>query len=875
MTFMPKFLLILLAVCSRLVSASPLPRFIPGEYLNDEFLMMNRAQEAPAVDGDLSDACWKGAVELYPFSTLGGGGALSLLQTKVKVCWDEMGFYVAYHCIQPDMELARRRGDHLEIFWMPLYPDKPPHFNHATSLLMMAHGRPEEFHYQQGYGGMGGRGGLYFRNDTGVKSAGRTGDDWWTWEAFFPYKALTVHGLPPPDSKVAYWRIGFNRWSNFHGEIGWFGSMISSLNHQANHCPIFQLVKDREAPTVRLTHPLKGQAPGRFSVTVTNHGKLEKTYEVKVLLRNEPFDPTRKAMPDNQVADVFALKKGEQRSLDFRVPYQGWRNQYRVEVWGEPQKKNRKLYYRGLWYSLGEPLTHGWDAGIPSLGIIPEPREVSLEKGVFSLSGEIKVIAEPGASEDIYAAEFLGKPIGSLSNTWPSFKIMAKRMAEPPRERFIALGEPDKSPLVRKLLRKASLEDRLHVLNSQGYVLVIGRKSILIAGRSPAGTFYGVQTLRQLIVRNSGALQALTIVDWPDLDWRGAWHSFRVTPANIDLACLFKLNFGDLSLHEKKKHHFRPLSFNAHTWFGHTGGALVPPEKREPSSGREAIICPASECREELTARLDTSIRALGIHSADMDMVFVGADEASFGLDERCRKMINEKGAGWTVAHHFRDNMLAACRARGKRMACWADALLSFEDSLNYMPKDFHPVHWMYYPSAYSGGVDVLGKHKLPFVVSPMTRGENSFHFPQIWSREYNIATLARCAAHEKGKGIWLTTWGGGLDDDLLWYSYLLAAEYGWSPGPDLQSFRRKFGRMFYGSERAVDWLVGLERMTSLYLSKRKQDEKPSTFSDDSQKLSQMQKEMKEVINRKWYTSDKLETLLKVAREVSEAMDDF
>ena len=80
---------------------------------------------------------------------------------------------------------------------------------------------------------------------------------------------------------------------------------------------------------------------------------------------------------------------------------------------------------------------------------------------------------------------------------------------------------------------------------------------------------------------------------------------------------------------------------------------------------------------------------------------------------------------------------------------------------------------------------------------------------------------------------------------------------------------------MFYGSERAVDWLVGLERMTSLYLSKRKQDEKPSTFSDDSQKLSQMQKEMKEVINRKWYTSDKLETLLKVAREVSEAMDDF
>lgn len=250
------------ALFALVVEGWELPRFIPREYLNDEFFMMNRAVKAPQIDGELSDECWKEAVELCPFSTLGGGGSLAQLQTKVKLTWDTEGFYIAYHCEQPDMMLAGIRGDGLEIFFLPMYSNKPYHINNATSLTALAHWKPEDFHYQHIWGRMDGTGDVYFKKNSGVLSAGKRGRDYWNWEAKVPFKALAVRGLGPPDSRIRYWKIGCNRFSSFHGEISWYASLISSLNHQANHCPLFQLVGSGFSPIVRLMHPLKGKKPG-------------------------------------------------------------------------------------------------------------------------------------------------------------------------------------------------------------------------------------------------------------------------------------------------------------------------------------------------------------------------------------------------------------------------------------------------------------------------------------------------------------------------------------------------------------------------------------------------------------------------------------
>ncbi|MDP6506903.1 MAG: glycoside hydrolase family 20 zincin-like fold domain-containing protein, partial [Planctomycetota bacterium] len=407
---------------------------------------------------------------------------------------------------------------------------------------------------------------------------------WWTWEAKIEFKYLWTRGFDPPDpKKIQTWKVGFNRWSNFHGEIGWYGSMLSSLNHQTDHCPVFKLAGPGTAPKVQLTHPMLGEGPGRFSVSLRNLRTAEQTYRVKVLRRNEPFDPVLgEVSPLNaqgEEAGTVELKPGQDAKLDYQVPFKGWRNQYRVEVWDG----GKTPYFKSLWYSLGDDiLSHGWDSKRPQLGILPEPKQILMRKGKFSLAGTTTVLVDAASEADIFSAGYLSKPVGSLADKWPSFAVMEVKSNASLKGRCVLVGDVSGKLWMQDVLEKRGVRLPQIKLPPQGYVLDIGRDLIVIHGEGASGRFYGVQTLRQLMFQNRKAIPALRIADWPDLDWRGAWHTFTVNESNIDLACLFKMNVGALSFEQKKKYHFRPLSFTAHTWFGHTGGALVPPEKREP-----------------------------------------------------------------------------------------------------------------------------------------------------------------------------------------------------------------------------------------------------------------------------------------------------
>lgn len=100
-----------------------------------------------------------------------------------------------------------------------------------------------------------------------------------------------------------------------------------------------------------------------------NLGSKMTTFKIKTLLRTEPFDrDIRLANPLNSETGEISLRRDEERVLLYRVPYKGWRNQYRVEVW---DAEERVLYFRSIWYSLGEPLTYGWRRD--KLGILPQP----------------------------------------------------------------------------------------------------------------------------------------------------------------------------------------------------------------------------------------------------------------------------------------------------------------------------------------------------------------------------------------------------------------------------------------------------------------------------------------------------------------------
>ena len=105
------------------------------------------------------------------------------------------------------------------------------------------------------------------------------------------------------------------------------------------------------------------------------------------------------------------------------------------------------------------------------------------------------------------------------------------------------------------------LDDQQKSLGAEGYELTIAPQSVSLTAATPAGLFYGVQTIRQLLPASSeyeavlfqeprpATLPALHIRDWPRFAWRGAMldvarHFFSVEDVEryVDLLALHKMN---------------------------------------------------------------------------------------------------------------------------------------------------------------------------------------------------------------------------------------------------------------------------------------------------------------------------------------------
>lgn len=91
-------------------------------------------------------------------------------------------------------------------------------------------------------------------------------------------------------------------------------------------------------------------------------------------------------------------------------------------------------------------------------------------------------------------------------------------------------------------------------LGNEGYLMEVGEKKILIAAAGPAGIFYGIQSLKQLIPvagtkRMPLTIASVTIRDQPRFGWRGmhldvSRHFFPVPLVKryIDYLAMYKLN---------------------------------------------------------------------------------------------------------------------------------------------------------------------------------------------------------------------------------------------------------------------------------------------------------------------------------------------
>jgi hexosaminidase len=155
--------------------------------------------------------------------------------------------------------------------------------------------------------------------------------------------------------------------------------------------------------------------------------------------------------------------------------------------------------------------------------VIPQPVQLSPSDSVFTLAPSTRIVVWPEA-----------RGVGKYLQELLPFPLISDHTHN------------DTIPVGGILLTHTGAST---LLGSEGYHLSVSPAAIVVRANQPAGMFYGIQTLRQLICADSVTIPAVEIVDRPRFPWRGIMldvgrHLFPVKFIKrlIDVMALHKLN---------------------------------------------------------------------------------------------------------------------------------------------------------------------------------------------------------------------------------------------------------------------------------------------------------------------------------------------
>jgi hexosaminidase len=144
--------------------------------------------------------------------------------------------------------------------------------------------------------------------------------------------------------------------------------------------------------------------------------------------------------------------------------------------------------------------------------LIPQPVSLEMQSGAFRLHSRIAIVAPPGVPEARQVADYLAKALAAPTG-W-QLKI-SEAVFPLLRHNAIVLGLSGQSPAP---------------VHPEGYELVVTSRGVRIQSATPAGLFYGVQTLLQLLPpdiesatrrEDAWSIPCVHIVDYPRYAWRG------------------------------------------------------------------------------------------------------------------------------------------------------------------------------------------------------------------------------------------------------------------------------------------------------------------------------------------------------------------
>ena len=339
---------------------------------------------------------------------------------------------------------------------------------------------------------------------------------------------------------------------------------------------------------------------------------------------------------------------------------------YFVRIWGE-EKGERTGIRRFRWKEglVVPEVKYQQFRKLRGPVLMPTPQEVEWGDGEFVVRDGIPVY---------YRMEGRGEAIARcLANeVQAALGIELRPVAETGKESLadargaIVLGEASAGGLAGTLANGRGWKITAGRPGSQGYFLSSRPDGVLICGFDQAGTFYGVQTLLQLLIkRDSDTARARTVEirDWPYIPWR--MIAFRSpgspTPAFIRAVARLKANviLSNLGSGDVARMCSDYFMFTPGVWASHGSGSPTEMKDDEnwhhlgtgPAGHMRINACPSHHERYEFyeaSARVGTSraVSEVNINTDEMDGGGAGAGAGSrWNSDRRCldRRMTGDE----------------------------------------------------------------------------------------------------------------------------------------------------------------------------------------------------------------------------------------
>lgn len=441
------------------------------------------------------------------------------------------------------------------------------------------------------------------------------------------------------------------------------------------------------------------------------------------------------------------------------------------------------------------------------LVLLPAPQKINLREGEFYYPDEGLILLDAVVPQALLAA-------GSLLENW----LWKNLHLNWDLQAGMAVPETQQKVILRITPERA--------IREQGYRLHISAAQVVVEGHDPAGVYYGICTLVQLLSQFGRRVPCMEIQDWPDIPVRGVMldvsrdkvYRMETLFELIDRLASWKIN--QVQLYTEHTFAYRK---HPEVW-----------KDASPVTGEEVLVLDRY-CRErfiELVPNQNSfghlhrwlnleSYAHLAENSGDIPVPWGGVMKGPFslapvlpeslefisglydellphfssrmvniGCDEtwdlgtgKSKQACEAQGTG-RVYLDFLLKLYANLKARGITTQFWGDIIIQHPELVPELPHDMIALEWGYeadHPFQEHGRI--FAASGIPFYVCPGTSAWNTL-VGRTDNALKNLSSAAECALENGAIGYLNTDWG----DSGHWQPYPVhilgfaaGAAYSWS----------------------------------------------------------------------------------------------